>query len=96
MFSVAVFRLGVTVSGLGFPQYTTHTGKTMAEKSGYQIREDLLHLAYQIVVTNAQGRFEATMKDKRETGEWPVFGVQDVIKAARELNAFVSENKRTE
>ena len=61
------------------------------EKSGYQIREDLLHLAYQIVLNNAQGRFQATMKDKRETGEWPVFGVEDVIKAARELNAFVSE-----
>ena len=63
----------------------------MAEKSGYQIREDLLHLAYQIVVTNAQGRFQASMKDKKETGEWSEFDVQDVIKAARELNTFVSE-----
>jgi hypothetical protein len=63
----------------------------MAEKSGYQIREDLLHLAYQIVVTNAQGKFQASMKDKKEPGEWPQFDVQDVIKAARELNTFVSE-----
>ena len=63
----------------------------MAEKSGYQIREDLLHLAYQIVVTNAQGKFQASLKDKKELGEWPAFDVQDVIRAARELNTFVSE-----
>lgn len=63
----------------------------MADKSGYQIREDLLHLAYQIVVTNAQGKFQASFKDKKEPGEWPEFNVSDVVKAARELNAFVGE-----
>lgn len=63
----------------------------MPEKSGYEIREGLLHLAYQIVVTNAQGQMAATSKGKGEPGAWTGFTVQDVISAARELNAFVSE-----
>lgn len=63
----------------------------MPEKSGYEIREGLLHLAYQIVVTNAQGQMASTSKSKGEPGAWTGFTVQDVISAARELNSFVSE-----
>jgi hypothetical protein len=62
----------------------------MAEKSGYEIRESLLHLAYQIVVTNAHGRYQSTCHGA-EPGTWSDFGVEDVVKVARELNGFVSE-----
>jgi len=62
----------------------------MPEKSGYEIRESLLHLAYQIVVTNAHGKFQATAKDQ-QFGAWPEFTVKDVVAAARELNQFVGE-----
>lgn len=68
----------------------------MAEKNGYEIRTDLLHLAYELLKHNADMRYTAAENDRsRIEGSQPVayepFNVEDVIKAAESLNEFVQK-----
>lgn len=58
----------------------------MAEnQTAYQIRQQLLHLAEEILRKNAEMRFHAS-GDK----EWTGYTSEDVINEAKKLNAFVS------
>ena len=57
----------------------------MADNNAYEIRQQLLHLAEEILKTNAQMRFHAS-GDK----EWKGYTTEDVVKEAKKLNAFVS------
>jgi len=69
----------------------------MAEgKNGYEIREGLLHLAHEILQSNATMRYDASKKVVAVAGggtvehrEWTGYSVEDVIEAAAKLNDFV-------
>jgi hypothetical protein len=68
------------------------------ERSGYEIRENLLQLAHRIVETNAHMSYSASKRivadDKgvsNEVGTWTGFTAEDVIATARKLNEFVSQ-----
>ena len=57
----------------------------MADNKAYEIRQQLLHLAEEILRNNAQMQFAAS-GDK----EWKGYTTEDVVKEAKKLNAFVS------
>lgn len=66
----------------------------MADKSGFEIRADLLHLAYDIVQTNARMTYEASrevasIQDRSFQIAWKPFTVEDVVGTAEKLNEFV-------
>lgn len=69
----------------------------MAEgKSGYELRESLLHLAHRIVEHNAQMRYDASKTvtvvegvGPVERREWQGFTPEEVIKVAGQLYEFV-------
>jgi len=67
------------------------------ERSGYEIRESLLHLAFQVVRTNAEMSFNASKRVEKvgdtytEVHTWTPFTVDDVVEQARKLNDFVSQ-----
>lgn len=67
------------------------------ERSGYEIRESLLHLAFQVVKTNAEMAFNASRRLEQvgdqftEIHTWTPFTVDDVVEQARKLNDFVSQ-----
>lgn len=57
----------------------------MADNKAYEIRQQLLHLAEEILKTNAQMSFHASGEK-----EWKGYTTEDVVKEAKKLNAFVS------
>ena len=67
------------------------------ERSGYEIRENLLHLAFQIARTNAEMSYNASKRVEKvgdtytEAHTWTPFTVEDVIDRAKKLNEFVSQ-----
>lgn len=69
----------------------------MADKSGYEIRADILHLAHQIVSNDAHMRYEASKKlvregqDVIEVREWNPFTVDQVLEVAERLNTFIQK-----
>lgn len=69
----------------------------MADKSGYEIRADILHLAHQIVSTDAHMKYEASkrlLKDgdtTLEVREWNSFTVEQILEVADKLNSFVQK-----
>ena len=65
-------------------------------KSGFEIRADLLSQSQGLLESNAQRRVDAhyfNVDNKFVTGELPIVNitVEDVISTARQLNAFVNE-----
>ena len=68
----------------------------MAEKTGYEIRADLLHLAYSIVERNADMAYNAseTLIQQESvsfsTRTWTPFTVDDIVRTAEKLNEFVT------
>jgi hypothetical protein len=64
----------------------------MAERSGYEIRENLLHLAHETVRQNAMMTMEATRSkvDGKPIVDWKGFSAEDVIATAEKLNIFVT------
>lgn len=69
----------------------------MADKSGYEIRSDILHLAHQIVSNDAQMKFEASKRLVRdgdnvyETRDWSPFTVDQILEVAERLNSFIQK-----
>lgn len=69
----------------------------MAEKSGYEIRADILHLAHQIVSTDAHMKYEASKKlivqgdHVTEARDWTPFTVEQILEVADKLNTFVQK-----
>lgn len=69
----------------------------MADKSGYEIRSDILHLAHQIVANDAHMRYEASKKivrvgeDALEVKEWTPFTVDQILEIAERLNSFIQK-----
>ncbi len=57
----------------------------MADNKAYESRQQLLHLAEEILKHNAQMKFHAAGEK-----EWKGYTTEDVIKEAKKLNAFVS------
>jgi hypothetical protein len=65
-------------------------------KSGFEIRADLLSQAQGLLEQNAQRQVDAhyfNVDNKLVTGELPVIDitVEDVIKTARQFNTFINE-----
>lgn len=61
-------------------------------KNAYEIRADLLHLAYDIVQNNAHMAYEASRTVIENGGvktTWTPFTADDVISAAKQLNDFI-------
>lgn len=67
------------------------------ERSGYEIRENLLHLAFQVAKTNAEMAYSASKRVEKvgdtytEVHTWTPFTVDDVVDQAKKLNEFVSQ-----
>lgn len=61
------------------------TGETGNPRNPYQMRFDLLHLAKDILETNAHMAREDKAKDRPS-----FYTTEQVIKTAKELNAFIS------
>lgn len=57
----------------------------MADNKAYEIRQQLLHLAEEILKNNAHMKFVASGEK-----EWKGYTTEDVIAEAKKLNAFVS------
>lgn len=71
----------------------------MAENTGknaYEIRGEILHLAYQIVSQNAMAQFQSTAVQTAhgaQMGEWQGFNADDVVKTAERLYEFVGSRR---
>lgn len=63
------------------------------ERSGYEIRENLLHLAHRIVEQNAMMAYDASksVATNGGVGTWTGITAEEVIDTARKLNDFVSQ-----
>ena len=67
-------------------------------KNAYEIRADLLHLAYDIVQNNAHMAYEASRTTIQTGGvsstttTWTPFTADDVIESAKKLNDFVKQS----
>ena len=57
----------------------------MADNKAFEIRQSLLHLAEEILKTNAHMEFAAS-GDK----VWKGYTTEDIIREAKKLNSFVS------
>ena len=82
--------------------HTTHTlGEiTMSnEKSPYELRFDLLHLARSIIQENKDKKFHLLMKEKETNPNAKyeekdlLISFDDVVEKAKELNKFVSNKQ---
>ena len=67
------------------------------ERSGYEIRESLLHLAFEVTKVNAEMSYAASKRIEKvgdaftDVHTWTPFTVDDVIDQAKKLNEFVSQ-----
>lgn len=67
------------------------------ERSGYEIRESLLHLAFELTKVNAEMAYSASKRLEKvgdtylDVHTWTPFTVDDVIAEAKKLNEFVSQ-----
>lgn len=69
----------------------------MADKSGYEIRSEILNLAHQIVSVNAHMSYDASKQVTKdgdnyvETKEWTPYNVEQVLEVAEKLNSFIQK-----
>jgi len=74
----------------------THKEKTMSNKSGFELRTDILGMAQGILSDNREQRnnqFYARSEEDRKGEVMPIIEItaEDVIEEARKLYAFVNE-----
>lgn len=68
----------------------------MPEKSGFEIRTDLLHLAHVVLESNARMKYEASEERYKDGDDLIVkrkyegYTVDDIVNVATKLNEFVS------
>lgn len=68
-----------------------------ADRTGYEIRENLLHLAFELTKVNAEMAYSASKRLEKvgdtyaEFHTWTPFTVDDVVDQAKKLNDFVSQ-----
>lgn len=68
-----------------------HRGSIMkSSKSPYEIRSDLLRLAFDILTQKSIVEMNNSEENKKSTQS--SFSTEDVIAAAKKLNSFISEN----
>ena len=68
----------------------------MSNRSGFELRTDLLHMAYTVLNDNraqVQNSFYARSEKEREGMELPIVDItsEQVIKEAKKLYSFVNE-----
>ena len=68
----------------------------MSNRSGFELRTDLLHMAYTVLNDNraqVQNSFYARSEKEREGTELPIVDItsEQVIKEAKKLYSFVNE-----
>ena len=62
----------------------------MSDSKPFELRNDLLHLAKEVLSQNAHMAFESA-KAQGRPGEWPVVTTEAIILEAEKLYAFVSK-----